>query len=78
MRLFADVLGRPVRIVEGEVGARGAVLAAARRFGAELDTAAWTAPTSVVEPDPAHAAHYAKEYEDHLNRLAEALTRARA
>ncbi|MFF9397223.1 FGGY family carbohydrate kinase [Streptomyces sp. NPDC014744] len=77
-RLFADVLGRPVRIVEGEVGARGAVLAAARRFGAELDTAAWTAPAEVVEPDPARAAFYAKAYEDHLTRLAEARTRARA
>ncbi|OKJ41491.1 FGGY-family carbohydrate kinase [Streptomyces sp. CB01580] len=77
-RLFADVLGRPVRIVEGEVGARGAVLAAARRFGAELDTAAWTAPAEVVEPDPARAAFYAKAYENHLTRLAEARTRARA
>ncbi|WP_335936313.1 FGGY-family carbohydrate kinase [Streptomyces sp. PTD5-9] len=77
-RLFADVLGRPVRIAEGEVGARGAVLAAARRFGADLDTAAWTAPAAVVEPDPARAAFYAKAYEDHLTRLAEARTRARA
>ncbi|MFI9624738.1 FGGY family carbohydrate kinase [Streptomyces sp. NPDC052042] len=77
-RLFADVLGRPVRIVEGEVGARGAVLAAAHRFGAELDTAAWTAPTEVVEPDPARAAFYAKAYQDHLTRLADARSRARA
>ncbi|MFF2325695.1 MULTISPECIES: FGGY family carbohydrate kinase [unclassified Streptomyces] len=77
MRLFADVLGRPVRIVEGEVGARGAVLAAARRFGAELDTAAWTAPTSVVEPDAERAAFYARAYEDHLTRLDGARARAR-
>ncbi|MDV9202551.1 carbohydrate kinase, partial [Streptomyces sp. Wh19] len=56
----------------------GAVLAAAERFGVQLDTAAWTAPTAVVEPDPAHAAYYAKAYEDHLNRLAEARTHARA
>ncbi|MFD4944308.1 FGGY family carbohydrate kinase [Streptomyces sp. NPDC058239] len=78
MRLFADVLGRPVRIVEGEVGARGAVLAAAQRFGAELDTAAWTAPTTVVEPDPERSAFYAKAYEDHLTRLAAARAHARA
>ncbi|SCF84003.1 FGGY-family carbohydrate kinase [Streptomyces sp. Ncost-T10-10d] len=78
MRLFADVLGRPVRIVEGEVGARGAVLAAAQRFGAELDTAAWTAPAEVVEPDPERAVFYAKAYEDHLARLAAARTHARA
>ncbi|MFD7067955.1 FGGY family carbohydrate kinase [Streptomyces sp. NPDC059913] len=78
MRLFADVLGRPVRIVEGEVGARGAVLAAARRFGAELDEAVWTAPTQTVAPDPARSAYYAKAYEDHLSRLTEARTHARA
>ncbi|MFC9244311.1 FGGY family carbohydrate kinase [Streptomyces sp. NPDC057136] len=77
MRLFADVLGRPVRIVEGEVGARGAVLAGAQRFGVELDTAAWTAPTSVVVPDPARAAFYAKAYEDHLVRLANARAHTR-
>lgn len=40
--LLADVLGRPLKVVEGEVGARGAVLAAAARYGVPLDTAAWT------------------------------------
>ncbi|MFI8432888.1 FGGY family carbohydrate kinase [Streptomyces sp. NPDC079020] len=78
MRLFADVLGRPVRIVEGEVGARGAVLAAAARFGVELDTASWTAPASVVTPDARRAAFYEQAYADHLARLAEARTHARA
>ncbi|UXY27596.1 FGGY-family carbohydrate kinase [Streptomyces sp. HUAS TT20] len=70
MRLLADVLGRPLRVVEGEVGARGAVLAAAQRYGITLDTAAWTGPTAVVEPDPGRAAYYAKGYEEHLARLA--------
>ncbi|MER7044598.1 FGGY-family carbohydrate kinase [Streptomyces jumonjinensis] len=78
MRLFADVLGRPLRIVEGEVGARGAVLAAAERFGVELETAVWTEPTSVVEPDAERAEFYAKAYDDHLERLAAARSRARA
>ena len=78
MRLLADVLGRPLRVVEGEVGARGAVLAAAERYGVTLDAAAWTEPTAVVEPDPARAAYYAKTYEDHLARLAQARGRARA
>ncbi|MER6910833.1 FGGY-family carbohydrate kinase [Streptomyces sp. NPDC000594] len=78
MRLFADVLGRPLRIVEGEVGARGAVLASARRHDRELDVAAWTAPTAVVEPDPARAAFYTGAYTDHLERLTAARERARA
>ncbi|MER6422239.1 FGGY-family carbohydrate kinase [Streptomyces sp. NPDC001137] len=78
MRLLADVLGRPLRVVEGEVGARGAVLAAAQRYGIALDAAAWTEPTAVVEPDAARAAYYAKAYEDHLARLAQARGRARA
>ncbi|MGC9538078.1 FGGY family carbohydrate kinase [Streptomyces sp. UG1] len=78
MRLLADVLGRPLRVVEGEVGARGAVLAAAERFGVALDAAAWTEPTAVVEPDAARAAYYADAYEDHLARLAQARDRTRA
>ncbi|MCT9078642.1 FGGY-family carbohydrate kinase [Streptomyces fulvoviolaceus] len=77
MRLLADVLGRPLRVVEGEVGARGAVLAAAERYGIALDTAAWTEPTAVVEPDAGRAAYYAKGYEEHLARLTEARDRAR-
>ncbi|MFF1811355.1 FGGY family carbohydrate kinase [Streptomyces sp. NPDC058251] len=77
MRLLADVLGRPLRVMEGEVGARGAVLAAAARHGVALDTAAWTQPTAIVTPDPARAAYYAKAYEDHLAHLAEARRRAR-
>ncbi|MFJ9814668.1 FGGY family carbohydrate kinase [Streptomyces sp. NPDC101151] len=77
MRLLADVLGRPLRVVEGEVGARGAVLAAAGRHGVALDRTAWTEPTRTVEPDPERAAYYAKGYEEHLGRLAEARARAR-
>ncbi|MFJ4684921.1 FGGY family carbohydrate kinase [Streptomyces sp. NPDC088789] len=68
-QLLAEVLGRPLRVVGGEVGARGAVLAAAGRFGVPLDTTAWTAPTRVVEPAPERVAYYARGYEDHLTRL---------
>ncbi|MGW1954795.1 FGGY family carbohydrate kinase [Streptomyces sp. NPDC001920] len=78
MRLLADVLGRPLRVVEGEVGARGAVLAAASRFGLDLDTAAWTEPTALVEPDAERAAYYARAYQDHLARLARARHTAHA
>ncbi|GAA2194995.1 FGGY-family carbohydrate kinase [Streptomyces bangladeshensis] len=74
--LLADVLGRPLRVVEGEVGARGAVLAAAGRYGVPLDTAAWTGPARVIEPDPGRAASYAKRYEEHLELLAAARRRA--
>jgi sugar (pentulose or hexulose) kinase len=77
MRLLADVLGRPLRVVEGEVGARGAVLAAAERYGVPLDTEVWTQPTAVVEPDPDRAAFYTRGYEEHLDRLAGARARAR-
>ncbi|MET9575729.1 FGGY-family carbohydrate kinase [Streptomyces massasporeus] len=77
MRLLSDVLGRPLRIVEGEVGARGAVLAAAERYGVGLDARAWTKPTAVVEPDPDRAAFYTSGYAEHLDRLARARDRAR-
>ncbi|MFI7415206.1 FGGY family carbohydrate kinase [Streptomyces sp. NPDC049627] len=77
MRLLADVLGRPLRVVEGEVGARGAVLAAAERYGVSLDAEAWTRPTAVVEPDEGRAAYYTRGYEEHLARLREARTRIR-
>ncbi|MFF0157672.1 FGGY family carbohydrate kinase [Streptomyces sp. NPDC005263] len=77
MRLLADVLGRPLRVVEGEVGARGAVLAAAERHGVALDATAWTRPTEVVEPDPVRAAYYTKGFDEHLARLATARDRAR-
>jgi sugar (pentulose or hexulose) kinase len=77
MRLLSEVLGRPLRVVEGEVGARGAVLAAAERYGVALDAGAWTRPTEVVEPDAGRVAYYVKGYEDHLARLAVARGRER-
>ncbi|MEU6671755.1 FGGY-family carbohydrate kinase [Streptomyces sp. NPDC046727] len=75
--LLADVLGRPLRVVEGEVGARGAVLAAAERYGVPLDAGEWTRPARIVEPDPGRAAYYAKGYAEHLELLATARERAR-
>ncbi len=77
MRLLSEVLGRPLRVVEGEVGARGAVLAAAERYGVALDPATWCEPTAVVEPDVAHSAYYTEGYEEHLEGLAQARGRAR-
>jgi sugar (pentulose or hexulose) kinase len=75
LRLFTDVLGRPIRIAAGEVGARGAVLAAAERLGTPLETGAWTAAAARYEPDPRRAAFYAEGYADYLARVAAARER---
>ncbi|MFC5749978.1 FGGY family carbohydrate kinase [Actinomadura rugatobispora] len=75
LQLFTDVLGRPVRVAAGEVGARGAVLAAAERLGTPLDTKEWTAAAARYEPDPVRAAFYAEGYADYLGRVAAARER---
>ncbi|MEU6351167.1 FGGY-family carbohydrate kinase [Streptomyces sp. NPDC047072] len=69
MRLLSEVLGRPLRVVEGEVGARGAVLAAAERYGVSLDVGGWTEPTVVVEPDAGRVAFYDEGYAEYLGRV---------
>lgn len=69
LRIFADVLGRPVRLApQPETGARGAVLAALRALGHEVDVAAWTEPHGVVEPGP-DAAYYADGYQAYRGRV---------
>lgn len=80
LQVFADVLGRPLRVARGpEPGARGAVLAALRARGADLglavDTAAWTAPELVVDPDPEGVAFYEEAYADYLFRVENARDR---
>ncbi|MGS2591701.1 FGGY family carbohydrate kinase [Streptomyces hebeiensis] len=82
LRMFADVLGRPLRVARGpEPGARGAVLAAVAARGAELghavDAAEWTAPDAVVDPDPAGVAFYEHAYADYLFRVGSARARWR-
>ncbi|MFC9425881.1 FGGY family carbohydrate kinase [Streptomyces sp. NPDC056987] len=82
LRLFADVIGRPLRVARGpEPGARGAVLAAVaargEQLGRELDVAAWTAPETVVDPDPAGVAFYEEAYADYLFRVESARARWR-
>jgi sugar (pentulose or hexulose) kinase len=72
LQLFADVLGRPVRVAAPEAGARGAVLAAAERLGADLDVKEWTAPSGGCDPDPGRADFYAAGYADYLDRVARA------
>ncbi|WP_328581269.1 FGGY-family carbohydrate kinase [Streptomyces sp. NBC_00370] len=80
LRLFADVLGRPLRVARGpEPGARGAVLAAVAAhgdtLGQQLDIAEWTAPEAVVDPDPAGVTFYDEAYVDYLFRVASARER---
>lgn len=76
LRIFADVLGRPIRLApQPESGARGAVIAGATALGHDVDVAAWTAPEGVIEPDPATAARYTEGYADYRARVATARTR---
>jgi xylulokinase len=75
LQLFADVLGRPLRIAPGEAGARGAVLAAAQRLGTGLDPEEWTRAVGVRDPDPARAAYYQDGYADYLDRVVAARQR---
>jgi xylulokinase/erythritol kinase len=70
LQVFADVLGLPLQLARTpEVGARGAVLAAAAARGEPLDAQRWTAPEDVVEPDPALAARYAEGYARYLDHV---------
>ncbi len=70
MQIFASVLDRRIKLAKtGEVGARGAVLAAAQALHVDLDVAAWTGPQLVVEPDPAAAATYRLGYQRYLAHL---------
>jgi erythritol kinase len=70
LQVFADVLGVPLELARTpEVGARGAVLAAAAARGEELDVATWTAAEDVVEPDPAMRARYADGYARYLDHV---------
>ncbi|TWF74717.1 xylulokinase/erythritol kinase [Pseudonocardia hierapolitana] len=70
LQVFADVLGVPLELARTpEVGARGAVLAAAAARGEDLDVETWTAPEDVVEPDPARHAFYADGYARYLDHV---------
>jgi xylulokinase/erythritol kinase len=70
MQVFADILGVPLELARTpEVGARGAVLVAARAQGADLDAAAWTAPDDIIEPIDDHRHRYDDGYRDYLAHL---------
>jgi erythritol kinase (D-erythritol 1-phosphate-forming) len=70
LQVFADVLGVPLELARTpEVGARGAVLAAAAARGEELDATAWTAAEEVVDPNPARREQYAEGYARYLDHV---------
>jgi erythritol kinase (D-erythritol 1-phosphate-forming) len=70
LQVFADVLGVPLELARTpEVGARGAVLAAAAARSEELDVETWTAAEDVVEPDPTVAARYTDGYARYLDHV---------
>lgn len=59
MQVFADVLGRPLRLARAAgIGARGAVLTHLQVAGQDPDIAAWTGSDRFVEPDPARSRTY--------------------
>ncbi|WP_432586752.1 FGGY-family carbohydrate kinase [Streptomyces sp. HD1123-B1] len=73
-QLFADVLGRPVRIPgEPEVGARGAVAVAWESLGEPVDPERWQADARTVTPDPDRREIFERGYADYRSRLAHAL-----
>ena len=54
LRMFADVLRRPLRIARGtQAGARGAVVAGLEALGRDVDNPLWTGSERVVEPGDA-------------------------
>jgi erythritol kinase (D-erythritol 1-phosphate-forming) len=70
LQVFADVLGVELELARTpEVGARGAVLAAAAARTEELDVATWTAAEGVIEPDPAVRAQYDDGYARYLDHV---------
>ncbi len=64
VQIFADVLGRPVSIESGEVGALGAV-----RSVEPSASAGSSRPSSWVEPDAATRTAYDDGYAEYLERL---------
>lgn len=73
LQIFADVLGRPVRVARGpEAGARGAVMAALMALGQPVDVETWTTPERVVEPAAAGVEYYETGYARYRAELADA------
>ncbi|WP_020575277.1 FGGY-family carbohydrate kinase [Actinopolymorpha alba] len=64
LRMFADVLGRQVRVAtRPEVGAYGAVLAGIGAVSADAGARSWTEPDISVQPGSDLMSEYAERYE---------------
>jgi erythritol kinase len=73
IRIFADVLGRPIVIpADPGVGARGAVLVAGEALGEPFDAALWAANSRTVEVRPENVDVYQRGYDDYQAALAAA------
>ncbi|NED98000.1 carbohydrate kinase [Phytoactinopolyspora alkaliphila] len=69
-QLFADVLGRPLEVVDiAQAGAYGAVLSALEAQGQAPD---WPVPRHVVEPGEGNRQLYDDAFADYLNRVTSA------
>lgn len=69
-QILADVLQRPLVLArQPEVGARGAVMAAMRAAGRDIDVARWTQPDGTVMPRAELVPLYAVGMEVYQNRL---------
>ncbi|WP_166353694.1 FGGY-family carbohydrate kinase [Phytoactinopolyspora limicola] len=67
IQLFADVLGRPLEVVDvAQAGAYGAVLSALDERGDAVD---WPIPRRVVEPEPTAREHYDAAFADYVDRV---------
>ncbi len=64
LQLFADVLGRPVRVApKEEIGAYGAVVSGLAAIGSPVDVSEWAGDEVVVEPDSTRTSFYAERFE---------------
>lgn len=78
-QLFADIIGRPVRIPqEAEVGARGAVAVAWESLGEPVDALRWQDDSRAVTPRPAARERYERGYEGYRAQVSRAREEWRA
>jgi sugar (pentulose or hexulose) kinase len=73
VKIFADVLGRPVyRMLDEQVGARGAVKTALSALDIDHEPAEWTSRHTVIEPDEALLTQYEESYRFYLDAVQDA------
>lgn len=69
-QIFADVLGRPLRVpYEPCVGGRGAAMTAWDALGKPIDREQWMAARRTIHPQPQAAEFYDRGYRDYLESI---------